>query len=655
VTDFLHLDVETRSAVDLKLAGPWVYAQHPSTDLWCACWAIGDGPVQTWRPGDPPSPELVEHVAAGGPLVAHNAMSFERIIWKCVLAARRGWPEPALEQWHCTGALAAAIALPRSLDEAARALGLPVQKDMAGRRLMLQMARPRLVEPDGRIVWWEVPDKVRRLIAYCRQDVEVERALHQRLRPLSDAEREVFLLDARINERGVAVDLELVEAAEALVVETHAQLDAEMRGLTGGMVEAATQTARLLTWLRARGVEADSVDKPAVAELLDRDLPDDVRRVLEIRSEAARSSTAKLQAFRARTCRDRRLRDNLLYHGAGTGRWSGKGVQLQNLPRPSVVTDLEAAITAIRQGEQAWWIDAFHGPPMGVVSDCLRGMLVAAAGMELIAADFAAIEARVLAWLAGQRDLIRLFATGGDAYRHMAAQIYGRSADAIAKGSIERQLGKQAVLGCGYGLGAPRFRTTCADAGIQIDEGLAERVVQTYRTTNDRIVALWREMEDAALRAVEQPGLIMPAAAGRVRFRIKGDFLWLILASGRPLAYAKPRIEDAETPWGELRPQVTYLGVSSITGAWERQCAYGGRWTENVVQAIARDLLAAAMLRLEQAGYPVVLSVHDEIVAEVPAGVGSVQQLEAIMCQLPDWARGCPVAAEGWRGLRYRK
>ena len=227
----------------------------------------------------------------------------------------------------------------------------------------------------------------------------MERALHRRLRALSDAEREVFLLDARINERGVAVDLELVEAAEALVAETQAQLDAEMRRLTGGVVEAATQSARLLTWLRARGVEADSVDKPAVAELLGTDLPDDVRRVLEVRAEAARSSTAKLKAFRARTCRDGRLRDNLLYHGAGTGRWSGRGVQLQNLPRPSIVVDTEAAITAIRQREEAWWIDAFYGPPMGVVSDCLRGMLIASPGMELIAADFAAIEARVLAWL----------------------------------------------------------------------------------------------------------------------------------------------------------------------------------------------------------------------------------------------------------------
>jgi DNA polymerase len=655
MSDFLHLDVETRSAVNLKRDGPWVYARHPSTDLWCACWAIGDGAIQTWRPGDPPPTELVEHVAAGDPLVAHNAMSFERVIWRHVLAARYGWPEPTLEQWHCTGALAAAMSLPRSLDDAARALGLPAQKDMVGHRLMLQMARPRLVEPDGSMIWWDVPDKVGRLIAYCQQDVEVERALLQRLRPLSDAEREVFLLDARTNERGVAVDRDLVGAAEALVTETQAQLDAEMRRLTGGVVEAATQSGRLLTWLRARGVEADSVDKPAVAELLGTNLPDDVRRVLEVRAEAARNSTAKLKAFRARTCGDGRLRDNLLYHGAGTGRWSGKGVQLQNLPRASIVVDTEAAITAIRQREEPWWIDAFYGPPLGVVSDCLRGMLIASPGLELIAADFAAIEARVLAWLAGQRDLIRLFAMGGDAYCHMAAEIYGRSADAIAKGSVERQLGKQAVLGCGYGLGAPKFRTTCAKAGIQIDEALAERVVQTYRTTNGRIVALWRELERAALRAVEQPGLIVSASAGRVRFRIKGDFLWLILPSGRPLAYAKPRIEDRETPWGELRPQVTYLGVNSITRAWERQSAYGGKWTENVVQAVARDLLAAAMLRLEKAGYPIVLTVHDEIVAEVPAGSGSVEEFEAIMCQLPDWATGCPVAAEGWRGLRYRK
>jgi hypothetical protein len=977
--ELLHLDLETRSTVDLKVAGPWVYAQHPSTDLWCACWAIGDGPIQTWRPGDPPPSPLVEHVTAGHPLVAHNAMAFERVIWRHILAPRYGWPEPALEQWHCTAALAAAMALPRSLNEAARALGLPVQKDMGGHRLMLQMARPRLIEPDGRIIWWAIPDKVRRLIAYCRQDVEVERALHRRLRPLSDEERELFLLDARINERGVAVDLQLVGAAERLVAETQAELDAEMYGLTGGVVEAATQAGRLVTWLRTRGIEAESVDKPAVAELLDADLPDDVRRVLEVRAEAARSSTAKLQAFRARTCRDGRLRDNLLYHGAATGRWSGKGLQAQNLPRPSTVADVDAAIRDIRAGKATWWIDLFHGPPMGVVSDCLRGMLVAGPGMELIAADFAAIEARVLAWLAGQRDLVRLFATGGDVYRHMAAEIYGWPADSIAKGSLERQLGKQAVLGCfaagtpvlttrgwvpieavsttdrlwdgiewvgsdgvverglkhvinlagvavtpdheilteegwrtasqvahagtrclrsaivlassrlpassmapeaacgrssanaaaepkagltsticgrgglpdvigapggrqrlrtaiskalactwrtiasavfgqtatlqcwpvamiqrvaptratgaagsalfqsgttgggscatsscspagttpawssiastttaptasaivawrhvlsrtatrgrrlrsstvargcarrtstdsialatgahrpsagssaparrltrssasktaaavptydianagprhrftilteagpllvhncGYGLGAAKFVTTCANAGIEIAQAMAERVVHTYRATNHRIVALWRELEDAAMRAVEQPGAIIPAAADRLRFRVKGGFLWLVLPSGRPLAYASPRIEDVETPWGELRPQVTHLGVTSIGRKWERQTTYGGRWSENATQAIARDLLAAAMLRLEAASYPVVLSVHDEIVAEVPAGFGSVEQFERIMCQLPDWAQGCPVAAEGWRGLRYRK
>ena len=655
MTDFLHLDVETCSAVNLRTVGPWVYAQDPSTDLWCVCWAIGDGPVQTWRPGDPPPPQLVEHVTAGHSLVAHNAMAFERVIWRHLLSPRYGWPEPELERWHCTGALAAAMALPRNLDEAARALGLSVRKDTAGHQLMLQMARPRRVEADGRTVWWDVPEKVDRLIAYCQQDVEVERALHRRLRPLSNREREVFLLDARINERGVAVDLQLVEAAETLVTQTQSELDAEIRRLTGGVVEAATQTARLAAWLQVRGIDATSVDKAAVALLLEGDLPEDVRRVLELRGEAARSSTAKLRAFRARTCGDGRLRDNLLYHGAATGRWSARGVQLQNLPRPGVVSDVEAAIATICRREPGWWVDAFIGPPMAVVSDCLRGMLVAAPGMELIAADFTAVEARVLAWLAGQRDLVRLFATGGDAYRHMAAEIYGRPAGSIAKGSLERQLGKQAVLGCGYGLGAPKFRTTCVNAGLHISAALAERVVQTYRSRNDHVVALWRQLEQAALRAVEQPGLIVPAAAGRVRLRANGGFLWLVLPSSRALAYPSPSIEDRETPWHELRPQVTYLGVNSITRAWERQSAYGGRWTENVVQAVARDLLAAAMLRLERAGYPIVLSVHDEIVVEVTEGYGSVQEFEAIMCQLPDWAAGCPVAAEGWRGLRYGK
>jgi DNA polymerase len=360
-------------------------------------------------------------------------------------------------------------------------------------------------------------------VAYCKNDVEVERALHARLRPLSRSERDVFLLDATINARGITVDLDLVDAAAAVVDEAKAGLDAELSVLTGGAVESASQVARLIDWLIAQGVETKSIDKKAIKALLENDLPVNVRRVLEIRREAGKSSTAKLGAFRARAGADGRLRDNLAYHGAATGRWSGRGVQLQNLPRPGQLNGARA-LSMIMDQDPAWLIDAIVGPPLAVVSESLRSCLIAGTNLDLIGADYNAIEARVLAWLAREEGLLSIFRNGGDPYRVLAAEVYGRSVEAIPDPSPERNLGKQGILGCGYQMSHRRFRDTCADAGLEIDQDLAKRVVRTYRESYPRIVALWRELETAALHAVDTPGEIVLAAGGRLRFRVRIGF-----------------------------------------------------------------------------------------------------------------------------------
>jgi DNA polymerase len=651
----LHVDCETRSPAALKAAGPSVYAAHPMTDVSVLCWALGDGPIEVWRPGDPAPAAIVEHVLAGGMLCAHNA-GFERAIWRHVLAAPRyGWPEPRLEQWTCTAALASAQALPRSLEDAAKALGLPIQKDMAGYRLMVRMARPRRRNSDGSITWWDDADRLERLIAYCKNDVEVERLLHAKLRPLSASERRIFLLDAQINSRGVNLDFDLIDAAEALADDVKASLDAELRELTGGAVGSASQVARMAAWLQAQGVEAESIDKRGLKALLERDdLPANVRRAIEIRAEAAKSSTAKLAAFRARAGADGRMRDNLAYHGAATGRWAGRGAQLQNLPRPGKLNGAHT-LSMILDRDPGWLIDAIAGPPLAVVSESLRSCLIAGPGLELIGADYNAIEARTLAWLAREESLLGLFRSGADPYRALAGEIYGRPADEIKDPSSERSLGKMGILGAGYQMGSRRFRDSCADAGLEIDKDLAKRVIETYRESYPRIVGLWRELEGAALQAVGTPGEIVLAAGGRLRFRVKEGFLWLILPSGRPLAYAEPRIEIREAPWGGERPVAAFTGMDTYTHQWCRQQAFGGRWAENVVSGAARDLLAAAMLRLEAAGYPIVLTVHDEIIAEIPAGFGSTSEFEKLMCELPGWATSLPVKAKAWRGRRYAK
>ena len=653
----LHLDLETRSTVDLPKSGPYVYAEHPTTDVWVACWAIDDEPVQAWAPGAPAPDRLRAHIEAGLPVAAHN-YAFEYVIVNQVLAPRHGWPALTVEQGICTAAMASAMALPRSLDQAAAAVGLDIGKDMAGRRLMLQMSRPRRVENDGTIVWWDQDfEKMARLVAYCVQDVEVERQLAKRLRPLSRKETEVFRLDLRMNSRGVQVDRGLVEAAQQAAGRIQQRLHGELYDVTRGAVTRTTKVQDLLEWVRRRGVQTENLDKYAIAAALDDpDLPADVVRALRIRQEAGKSSTSKYKAFVDRTSADGRLRDNLMYHGASTGRWSGRGVQLQNLPRPALkAKHIQQAIEDVMSADVVDRLEMFYPSPMQALSDLVRSCLVAKPGHDLIFADFNAIEARVLAWLAGQEDLLHLFQTDGDAYLDMAAEIYNLDVARMTKDTHpgERQLGKTAVLGCGYGMGRPKFRDTCAKVGVTITQELADRAVDAYRGKNAAIVDFWYRMEEAAVAAVRYGGV---RQCRGVAFQVNGSFLRMRLPSGRLLYYAYPKFGEFARADGKTKSEcLTFMGVNSLTKKWERQDTYGGKLVENCTQAVARDLMAEAMLRLDAAGYPLVLSVHDEVIAEAPEAFGSTDDFIRIMTETPAWAAGCPVRAEGVRSKRYRK
>lgn len=689
-----HIDFETRSAADLKKTGLYVYAEDPTTDVWCACWCIGDGPVHTWAAGQPFPRILGDYIAAGAVIYAHNA-GFEHAIWTHVLSTRHGWPKVSFEQFRCTAAMAAAMALPRDLAGAAIAMGLPEQKDMAGKRLMMQLARPRS-KPGEPLRFWtpeEVPEKFKRLYDYCVQDVEVERALTKKLRPLSDFEHAIWQLDHTINTRGVRVDLSSVRRADRIVKLSLEQLDQEIATRTRNAVTKASQATRLVEWLREQGVDAASVDKQAVKDALAADLPPNVRRVLEIRREAAKSSTAKLEAMKLRTSADGRSRETLMYHGASTGRWSGKGIQLQNLPRPSLKQrDIEAVFEALPAGDPAWL--ELWGQPLSVVSDCLRGMITAEPGHELVMADFANIEGRVLAWLAGEEwklDAFRAYdrGEGADLYKVAASGMLGRPIEAID--DKQRQIGKVSELALGYQGGhgafismAKNYSVTPADIApsvkaafpedtwsaaearfeennrfdLPVDEWTALRiVVDSWRAAHPKVVAMWQDLDDVAATAVMRPGKRFDAdsTAGKVSFACAGNILWCRLPSGRLLAYVDPKIKDVEAPWGAVRQAVTFMSVNSVTRRWERTKGYGGYWAENVTQAVARDIMAEAMLRIEGRGWPVVLTVHDEVIAEVPKGSVTGHEFGEVMRQLPAWAGALPVAAEGLVSWRYRK
>lgn len=318
IFEWASIDLETRSTVDLRKSGVYAYAAHPDTDIWVLCYALDDGPVRRWFPGEALPDDLADHIRGGGKLRAWNA-NFERVLWREVVVPHHGWPNPTLDQWYCTAACAATMSLPRSLDEAARVLGLNFRKDKEGAGLMMRMCRPRSKAADGSPIWWSDPARLERLADYCAQDVVVERELASKLRPLDPGERDIFLLDARINDRGVLLDRVLVDAAQGIVTEATARLNEQLRQTTGGHVAAATKSADLTRWLAGQGVDTDSVAKSTVQALLKNDrINGAARQALELRSDAAKSSTAKLRAMQAAACPDGRIRGTLLYHGAGT-------------------------------------------------------------------------------------------------------------------------------------------------------------------------------------------------------------------------------------------------------------------------------------------------------------------------------------------------
>jgi DNA polymerase len=688
-------DFETRSTVELKSAGVYRYAEDPTTDIWCLAYAFDDEEPEIWTPPTcdcrtlvPPAvcdecgiwnkgtpyvaaglPErVVEHIQAGGEFRAWNC-AFERIMWNSIMVKRYGAPPLALEQCYCTAAEAAAMALPRALGNAADVLGVEQQKDDAGYRLMLRMARPRRVMPDGTIIWWDVPDKKQKLFSYCKQDVRTERSIYKVTRRLVPGEREKYMLDQRMNDRGIVLDRALVEAAKDIVDVGVTRANARLHDITQGDVAGVTKRDDLVEWLNTQGLVTESISKPALAALLERDdIAANVREVLELRANAGRSSVAKLDSMLEVVQADGVLRGLLLYHAASTGREGGRLVQPHNFPRGEV-KDVELFIPAVLEGDYDY-LDLF-APPIVIVLSMLRSMLVARPGHDLIAADYSAIEARVLDWLADQQDAVEAWRQYDaadkadkpkfDPYRVMAVRMGLATAPELVT-KEQRNAGKAAKLGLGFGMGEKKFVTASWDVyQVRVTEEQALAAKNIYRDACDKVKRFWYDTNQACIDAVSKPGTVQVfGGLKNLKATKRGGYLYIILPSGRPLCYPAPSIEEREMPWSTPEAPATkmslhYWGVNQVTRQWCKIGAYGGLLVENIVQAVARDLMMDATGRAEERGYLPVLNVHDEVVTDVPRDFGSVKEFEQLMAETPAWATGCPVAAEGWRGPRYRK
>jgi DNA polymerase len=659
-----HIDLETRSAVDLRKTGVYVYAEDASTDVWCAAYAIDNGPVKTWVPGQPCPRDLIVHIEDGGAMWAHNA-AFERTIWSNILTPRYNWPLPKLSQWNCTMARAYAMSLPGALDSAAAALGISEAKDPVGYRTMLRMSKPRRYDEHNNPVWWNDEYRVKELIAYCVQDVVVERELHARLMELRPLERDIWALDQRINDKGIYVDRALCEAAKPIIEDTLRKLNNEIRAVSKGLVPSCDSVAKIVEFCQHKGVDTDSIARDDVTELLSRkDLPEDVRHVLTLRAEAGKAAVKKIDALVLGCSQDGRARGLLAYHGASTGRWSARRFQPQNLKRPKDKNQ-EELIPLVMTGS-ARTVEMLAGPPLEVVGDIIRGLIIAAPGSSLYAADFSNIEGRVLAWLAGEVWKVNAFRAfdqgkGTDLYKLAYAQSFIVHPNSVT--DQQRQVGKVMELALGFGGGVGAFQTMASSYGVEVTDERANELKLAWRAAHPNVKQFWYDTEDAAVGAVRQPG--RATNSGKISFKAAGSFLFMRLPSGRMLTYPYPKLREVNTPWGAKKMALTYKTVINPSNTrriikdpgnssnWARISAYGGLLVENAVQATARDVMAEAMLRVDAAGYPVTLTIHDEIVCE--ARDRNVKEFQALVEQGPAWAGGLPIAAKAWTGQRYRK
>lgn len=654
----LSIDIETKSSVDIGKAGAYKYAQSPDFEILLFAYSLDDSPVKVidLACGEK-IPETICQALTDPAVVKHayNA-AFE---WYCLNQA--GYRTP-LEQWRCTMAHGLYCGYTAGLDATGKAIGLPQEKQKlaTGKALIRYFCTPcRPTKANGGRTWnlpKHAPEKWELFKEYCGQDVVTEKAILRRLElfPMPDEEEKLWQMDVRMNAYGVRVDTGLIDGALSVHERSAEELTRTAAAMTG--LPNPNSPAQLLKWLGEQGAELPDLRKETVSEALDdpEKLPGEVKTVLEIRQQLGKTSIKKYEAMKTACCTDERVRGLTQYYGANrTGRWAGRMVQMQNLPRNYLKT-LDYARKLVKAGNYEG-VKAIYGNVPDTLSQLIRTAFIPSEGNKFVVADFSAIEARVIAWLAGEQWVNEVFATHGKIYEATASQMFGVPVEKIVKGNPEyslRQKGKVATLALGY-QGGVNSLVSMGALNMGLTEEELPEIVDRWRQANPRIVDLWYQVGNAALAVMETA---QPQAIRGLVFALEGDllygqsFLTVRLPSGRKLFYPRPFLK--ENQFG--RPAVHYYTVGQQTRKWEVASTYGGKMVENIVQAIARDCLAETLKRIDARGLQVVFHVHDEVIIDAPAGT-TVEEICGLMAEPIPWAPGLILKGAGFENDYYMK
>lgn len=664
---FIDLDFETRSFADVTKVGAHKYAKHPTTEILIIGFTVDEKDVGSYSPWVDGEERLtyfknlvIYYLRKGYLIRAFNSM-FEYCIWNFVGVSQLGLPEISIEKFYCVQAEACAMALPMKLENCAKVLGLAEQKDDAGKDFINFFCKP--AKKGGQLYFRSIEENMERFLRgvnYCEQDVRTQIAISRECKKLSSAQHELFILTEKMNLRGLPIDRKMIEGAREISRQIKAINDAQIRQATDGAVSSATQTKLLTEWLAAEGYHVPTLRK----EFLTQIQTDDARlqAIIDTRLNGTKSSIAKF-AKASLYLVGNKVHDFIKYHVAQTGRWGGKGIQIHNFAKPNFKIMPKwynhNLLCEMIGNAEIDGIAVIYRNISEALKTGLRGMVKAPYGKKFVGADYAQIEARIVMWLAGDPQGLADFSGEGKIYEKMAGEIFGVPPETILKGSLERDVGKETVLGCGFGMGGDKFYGTCtAERGLKIELELAHRCVKGYRARYPEVKKAWKSCELAAIAAVKNPGVFYSACDGRLNYRKEGDHLFCYLPSGRPICYPFAFLDTEFNQYGkEVYKLFYYTWVQAQAGnKWVVETTWGGTEFQNAVQGIAADVMGHGLLVAEKNNYPTNFTIHDEGISLVPDKPEfNYHEYEKHLCNLPSWAKGMPIIAEGFEAKRYRK